>query len=236
VKAMILAAGRGERMRPLTDRIPKPLIEVAGQALILWHIKALVEVGITELVINTCWLGAAIRTTLGDGRNFGARIEYSQEVNVLDTAGGIAHARALLGSESFAVVSADIWTELPRQALLQPLRQNLDAHLFMVPNPVHHRQGDFVLNNGLLQPQGQPCVTYSGMGIFRPRLFAPLAPEQPAPLAPLLRQAMAGNRISGECFAGRWFDIGTPERLQTLMDTLGTVTQKHPFENGADLL
>ncbi|RMG60412.1 MAG: nucleotidyltransferase family protein [Gammaproteobacteria bacterium] len=214
MKAMILAAGRGERMRPLTEHTPKPLLEVCGKPLIVHHIERLREAGFEELVINTGWLGSRIREALGDGRTLGVSIRYSIEPEraPLETAGGIAHALPLLGDEPFLVVNADVWTDYaPRPQW----RWGDDlAHLLLVPNPPHHPQGDFALGeDGRLHAEGAPRLTYAGIGWYRPQAFQGLDPDTPAPLAPLLRQWMRDGRVRGSVHSGQWQDIGTPERL-----------------------
>ena len=221
MRAMILAAGRGERMRPLTDTLPKPLIPVAGKPLIQWHIEKLAAAGITDIVINHAWLGARIEETLQDGRQWGVHIRYSAETNALETAGGIATALTLLGEEPFLVMNGDIWCDWePSQALqiaeLLPLHQQ-QAWLLLVPNPAHHQDGDFGLTaSGLVTNDTSPRYTFAGIGVYKPSLFAQTLPQQPAKLAPLLREAIARQCISGQLHLGRWVDVGTPERLNTL--------------------
>jgi len=252
--AMILAAGRGERMRPLTDHTPKPLLEVGGRALIVWHIERLVAAGITELVINHAHLGAQIEAALGDGSQFGARIRYSPETHALETAGGIANALPLLSSSSidewesaknpgevFAVINGDIFCDYDFARLhhhAATLKTNGDrAHLVLVDNPAHHPQGDFALLEGRVKPQTSPNIplsgealnsplargergvevlTFSGIGLYHSDLFAPIPRGSIAPLAPLLREQIAQGRVSGEHHAGRWIDVGTPQRLHEL--------------------
>jgi len=213
MKAMILAAGRGERMRPLTDHTPKPLLEVAGQRLIEYHIHNLVTAGITELVINHAHLGEQIEALLGDGTAYGTAIQYSVETEALETAGGIFHALPLLGDAPFVVVNADIWTDYP----FQQLSKSIDglAHLVLVNNPDHHLQGDFALQGNQVKAEGEPRFTFSGISILKPELFA-ACQGGAFPLAPLLRHAMLEGRVSGEYYAGQWCDVGTPERLQSL--------------------
>ncbi len=217
MKAMILAAGRGERMRPLTDTTPKPLLEVAGKPLIVWHLEALARAGIEEIVINHAWLGEQMESVLGDGGAYGVSIRYSPEKpEALETAGGIIQALPLLGEDPFLVMNADIWCDYPFTHLVAPpLSPAFLAHLVMVDNPPQHPEGDFVLSKGLLSTEGQPQLTFSGMGVYSPALFAGLA-EGKRPLAPLLRAAMIEARVSGEHYSGTWFDIGTPARLQQL--------------------
>lgn len=214
MKAMILAAGRGERMRPLTDRVPKPLLEVAGKPLIQYHIEALREAGFAELVVNHAHLGEQIVARLGDGSAFGVRIDYSPEPpGALETGGGIRQALRLLGTDAFVVVNGDIWTDYPyRQLYREP--EGL-AHLVLVDNPRHHRDGDFQLNGGRVSAEGNSRLTFSGIGLYRPELFAG-TPQGRFPLAPLLRTAMEAGRVSGERYRGRWMDIGTVQRLAEL--------------------
>lgn len=221
MKAMILAAGRGERMRPLTDHTPKPLLEAGGKPLIVWHIERLVRAGITELVINHAHLGQQIEDRLGDGRQFGAQIRYSPErPAALETAGGIAHALHLLGGGPFAVVNGDIYCEYDfahLKARMQALATGSDAaHLVLVNNPSHHPTGDFHLQQGRLLPSGDPRLTFSGIGVYKPSLFEHLDRNAAAPLAPLLREQLALGRVSGEHYTGGWVDVGTPERLEQL--------------------
>ena len=214
MKAMILAAGRGERMRPLTDRAPKPLLEAAGKPLIQYHIEALREAGFTELVVNHAHLGAQIVARLGDGRAFGVRIDYSPEPGgALETGGGIRQALPLLGEGAFVVVNADIWTDYPYRRLRRE-PEGL-AHLVLVDNPEHHRDGDFQLNGDQVSAEGDTRLTFSGIGLYRPELFAAV-PQGRFPLAPLLRSAMQAGQVSGEHYRGRWMDIGTAERLAEL--------------------
>ncbi len=220
MKAMILAAGRGERMRPLTDRVPKPLLEAAGKPLIQYHIEALREAGFTELVVNHAHLGAQIVARLGDGRAFGVRIDYSPEPEgALETGGGIRQALPLLGAGAFIVVNGDIWTDYPyRELRREP--EGL-AHLVLVDNPRHHSDGDFQLQGATVAAEGDKRLTFSGIGLYRPELFAG-APQGRFPLAPLLRSAMQAGQVSGEHYRGRWMDIGTTERLAELDRQLRT--------------
>jgi MurNAc alpha-1-phosphate uridylyltransferase len=211
---MILAAGRGERMRPLTDTTPKPLLQVGGQALIEYHIRALHEAGINEIVINHAWLGEQIRQYLGDGSRYGVQIQYSDEsAGALETAGGIIKALPLLGEVPFVVVNGDIFTDYAYAGL--PQQPDGLAHLVMVDNPPQHPGGDFVLREGRLLADGEPRLTFSGIGVYDPQLFAGYQPGA-LPLALLLRDAMARNEVSGERYTGQWLDIGTPERLAEL--------------------
>jgi MurNAc alpha-1-phosphate uridylyltransferase len=211
---MILAAGRGERMRPLTDRTPKPLLPVAGKPLIVWHLERLARAGYRDIVINHAHLPDQIEGLLDDGAAWGVSIRYSAEPpGALETAGGIANALPLLGSEPFLVVNGDIWCDLDL-ATLPPLADHDLAHLVLVPNPPQHPNGDFDLQDGRVGVS--PRLTFSGIGRYRPELFASLERGQPARLAPLLREAMATDRVSGQIHTGRWVDVGTPERLVAL--------------------
>lgn len=220
MKAMILAAGRGERMRPLTDRTPKPLLPVGGKPLIAWHLEHLASAGIREVVINHAHLGDQIVSALGNGQQWAMSIEYSAEMTALETAGGIAKALPLLGPEPFLVVNGDIFTDMDfsqcREKAQTMLQHNRLAHLYLVDNPAQHAQGDFALNNGLVEADGSHKLTFSGVGIYQPALFASVASGQPAKLAPILRSAMISLQVSGEHFQGAWHDIGTPERLAAL--------------------
>ncbi|MCL6264000.1 N-acetylmuramate alpha-1-phosphate uridylyltransferase MurU [Craterilacuibacter sp. RT1T] len=221
MRAMILAAGRGERMRPLTDTTPKPLLAVAGSPLIGWHLKRLAKAGVREVVINHAWLGAKIEAALGEGAAYGLSIRYSAEGEQgLETAGGIATALPLLGDAPFIVVNGDVLTDidfgqLAAQAALLDGKTRL-AHLVLVSNPVHNSRGDFgLLADGLLaaSPAQGTGLTFSGIGLYHPALFAATPAGQPAKLAPLLRQAMAHGQVSGALHPGIWLDVGTPERL-----------------------
>lgn len=213
MKAMILAAGRGERMRPLTDHTPKPLLSAGGKCLIEYHIEALAQAGFRELVINHAHLGEQIEQKLGDGQRYGVAIQYSAEGQALETGGGIFRALPLLGDEPFLVVNGDVWCDYPYERLRQ--RTVAWAHLVLVDNPPQHPQGDFVLRDGRVYDEEGARLTFSGIGVYHPRLFAQCRPGA-FPLAPLLRQAMAEERVSGEHYQGYWSDIGTPERLQAL--------------------
>ena len=217
--AMILAAGRGERMRPLTYHLPKPLLQAGGKPLIVWHIERLVRAGITDLVINHAHLGAQIEKTLGGGSKFGATIKYSDEGTALETAGGIAFALSLLGNEPFAVVNGDIYCDydfgnLPKLAAQMQRSQDI-IHLVLVDNPEHHPAGDFGLQ-GMRVTNTAPKFTFSGIGLYQPELFAHIARGTKAPLAPLLREQIALGKVSGEHHQGIWVDVGTPQRLDEL--------------------
>lgn len=217
---MILAAGRGERMRPLTDECPKPLLEVAGKPLIVWHIERLVAAGLNELVINHAHLGHMLEARLGDGRSFGARIAWSAEPpGALETAGGIANALPLLGDAPFLLVNGDIWCDFDAPRLARTaasLGTRLLAHLLLVDNPAHNAAGDFCLAADRIVPACASRYTYSGIGIYRPKLFAGVVRGERAKLAPLLREAIARDQVGGELHRGRWVDVGTPERLVAL--------------------
>ena len=226
MKVMILAAGRGERMRPLTDLTPKPLLPVGGKPLIVWHLERLARAGLREVVINHAHLGAQIEAALGDGARWGLSIRYSPEPEgALEAAGGIANALTLLGTgEPFLVINGDIYCDWDVARAANALTVNGLAHLVLVPNPPHHARGDFLLANGEVRadieveaPAGNEQVcTFSGIGIYRPQLFADIQRGQPAKLAPLLRAAMDTGGVSGELHAGRWIDVGTPQRLADL--------------------
>ncbi len=246
--AMILAAGRGERMRPLTDRIPKPLLEAGGKPLIVWHIERLVKAGITELVINHAHLGAQIEQRLGDGSRFGAQIQYSAESSALETAGGIANALPLLCPsrpmgdglgmrEPFAVINGDIYCDYDFSLLHEranALHASGDmAHLVLVDNPAHHPKGDFCLQDSRVTPDSyllpdNSCLqlTFSGIGLYHPSLFSHIPRGSVAPLAPLLRAQIAQGKISGERHAGVWVDVGTPQRLAELDAQLTNLLHK----------
>ncbi|MCG6897405.1 MAG: nucleotidyltransferase family protein [Thiocapsa sp.] len=213
MKAMILAAGRGNRMRPLTDRIPKPLLEAGGKPLIQYHIERLAAAGIRDLVINHAHLGEQIEAALGDGRTLGVRIRYSPERPALETGGGIFRALPLLGPDPFLVINGDVWTDLDPSGLR--LAESDLAHLVLVGNPGHHPGGDFALVEGRVALEGDTRLTYSGIGLYSPKLFADCAPGV-FPLAPLLRRAILERRVSGVRYPGQWLDIGTPERLAEL--------------------
>jgi len=218
---MILAAGRGERMRPLTLTTPKPLLRVGGKALIEYHLEHLASQGFEDCVINTAWLGEQIPEALGDGSRYGLSIQYSPEGEPpLETAGGIAHALPLLGDEPFLVINGDIWCDYSPNPDLG-IEDHL-AHLILVENPAHNPEGDFALVDGQVHSDGAIRYTFSGIGYYHPRLFRDLDPNSPAPLAPLLRAAMAAGKVSGALFKGQWLDIGTPERLTQLDQELSS--------------
>ncbi|MDL5597948.1 nucleotidyltransferase family protein [Pseudomonas kribbensis] len=212
MKAMILAAGKGERMRPLTLTTPKPLVRAAGVPLIEYHLRALAAAGFSEIVINHAWLGQQIEDYLGDGSQFGLSIRYSPEGEPLETGGGIFRALPLLGDEAFLVVNGDIWTDYDFSVLHQPISGL--AHLVLADNPAHHPAGDFSLVGDQVQdgqPQS-PTLTYSGIAVLHPQLFDGCT-DGAFKLAPLLRKAMADGQVSGERLKGQWVDVGTHERL-----------------------
>jgi MurNAc alpha-1-phosphate uridylyltransferase len=214
MKAMILAAGRGERMRPLSDTVPKPLLEAGGKPLIVHLIERLARAGFRELVINHSHLGEKISARLGDGGRYGVRIAYSHETGGgLETGGGIFQALSLIDTDPFVVVNGDIWTDFPFDRL--PARLDGLAHLVLVDNPPQHPQGDFSLHDGRILAEGEPRLTFSGIGVYAHALFAECRPGK-FPLAPLLRAAMARQLVSGEHYTGRWRDVGTPQRLEAL--------------------
>lgn len=218
MRAMILAAGRGERMRPLTDHLPKPLLAVGGKPLIVWHIERLAAAGIRDLVINHAHLGEKLIEALGDGASFGVSIQWSAEPpGALETAGGIAQALPLLGAGPLIVINGDIWCDVDVGALITACRwlhpDGILAHLLLVPNPPHHPDGDFVLHDGRVSDQGNDRLTFSGVAAYQPALFDALTPGAPAKLAPLLRAAMQAQKVSGARHTGHWFDVGTPQRL-----------------------
>lgn len=216
MKAMILAAGRGVRMRPLTDTTPKSLLAVGGKPLIVWQLEKLARAGFAEVVINHAHLGHLIEAALGDGSRFGVSIRYSAESEALETAGGIALALPLLGAEPFLVINADIYCDYDYSRLAGLLLADGLAHLVLVDNPPQHPRGDFALEAGRVSVAGGRMLTFSGIGVYAPRLFGGIPPRAKVPLAPLLRKAMAAERVSGEHYRGRWHDVGTAERLAAL--------------------
>jgi len=219
MKAMILAAGMGNRMRPLTLHTPKPLLEVGGKPLIVWHIEKLQKMGVQEIVINTAWLGEKLVDALGDGSQFGVKILWSHEGQGLETAGGIIKALPLLGNEPFILVNGDVWTTMDFAPLLNVQLQDDLAHLVLVENPVQHPQGDFTLaaNKAYTfeQARSGENLTYSGVAVMHPQMFVGLESGK-RPLAPLLKQAMQEEKISAHKLQGVWMDVGTPERLNAL--------------------
>ncbi len=225
-RAMILAAGRGERMRPLTDQLPKPLLQVGGQRLIEYQIRRLAQAGFRQIVINHAYLGTMIEEMLGCGARYGVEITYSPEREVLETAGGIANALPLLTDSHFErpflVVNADIYCDYDYVTILPVLEDmqvnsfNRLAHLVLVDNPVHHATGDFALDQNRVVLPADNSLTFSGIGVYHPLLFREIASKQPAKLAPLLRAGINDACVTGEYYAGLWFDIGTPDRLEQL--------------------
>jgi MurNAc alpha-1-phosphate uridylyltransferase len=216
MKAMVLAAGRGERLRPLTDEIPKALVEAGGKPLIAWHLERLARAGIREGVINVSHLGERIVERIGDGARFGLRLRYSRERERLETAGGIANALGLLGDTPFLLVNADVYCECDFSALMKVELGERLAHLVLVPNPAHHAQGDFSLVRGRVGDDAAPRYTYAGVAIVAPALVAPVKPGEKAPLGPLLHDAARRGLLGGELYEGPWQDVGTPERLAEL--------------------
>lgn len=226
MRAMILAAGRGERMRPLTDRCPKPLLPAGGKPLIVWHVEKLRDAGFTDVVINHAHLGAMIEDALGSGSAFGVRLHYSAEAQALETAGGICKALPLLGREPFLVVNGDVFCDVDFAAL-KNLAPGLSPHadlvwLLLVDNPPHCPDGDFALDGNRVRENGAEKLTFSGIGVYHPALFSGLQPGQPARLPPLLRQAMREGRAGGAHHRGMWMDVGTPQRLAELNAALQT--------------
>lgn len=221
MKAMMLAAGRGERMRPLTDHTPKPLLNVAGHPLAAWHLRALARAGFDEVVINQGWLGEQLPCVLGDGGDYGLRLHYVWEgYPALETGGGIHNALPVLGGEPFLVINGDVWTDLDFAAFVAPgLQDGTLARLVLLDNPGHHPEGDFALREGGVSEDGVSRLTYSGIAVLHPALFDGCRPGA-FKLAPLLRSAMADGRVEGVHHRGAWMDIGTPERLQQLNETL----------------
>jgi MurNAc alpha-1-phosphate uridylyltransferase len=218
MKAMILAAGRGERLRPLTDKIPKPLIKVAGKSLIEYHIENLAKAGFKDIIINTAWLAKQIHQQLGDGSDYAVSIQYSDEGKALETAGGIINALPLLGNEPFVVVNGDIWSNF-NFSILPELNTNIQAHLVLVENPEHNQKGDFALQDNLIKNTGETMYTYSGIGLYKTEFFA----EQKSgvsPLAPIIRNKCENDLISGQYHDGRWTDVGSIERLHELEEEI----------------
>jgi N-acetyl-alpha-D-muramate 1-phosphate uridylyltransferase len=238
MKAMILAAGRGERMRPLTDFKPKPLLKVGGKPLIVWHLERLAKAGFKEIVINHAHLGAQIESALGNGAAWGLSIQYSPEAVALETAGGITNALDLLtdngkNSAPFLVVNGDIFTEIDFRNTVIDMHalqanshaasgsvKNARAHLVLVDNPPQHPNGDFAIDNGMLKNEGKEMLTFSGVGVYHPDLFAEIVKGEAAKLAPLLRKAIENNAATAQYYHGVWHDIGTPERLKSLDESL----------------
>lgn len=220
MKAMLLAAGRGERLRPLTDKIPKPMLCIDGMPLLERHIKRLAEIGVTDIVINTCWLAEQIEEYFYDsGRRFGVNISWSREVEALETGGGIAQALPMLGSEPFLLINGDVWSDFPLRQLSEiNLPAGLDAQLVLVDNPEHHPQGDFSLRGDVVSYEEGERFTFSGISLFRPELFHSYQPAagQCYPLREVLRPAILSARVAATIFSGSWCDVGTVERYQQL--------------------
>jgi N-acetyl-alpha-D-muramate 1-phosphate uridylyltransferase len=216
VKAMVMAAGRGERLRPLTDTLPKPLAPVAGKPLIVYHLEALAKAGIRDVVINLSWLGERIKAALGDGHDYGVRIHYSEEgPKPLEAAGGIFNALPWLGPEPFLVVNGDVWTDIDFSRLA--LDDTADAFIVLVPNPTHNPRGDFALDGDAVIEcdSARQSYTYSGVGMYRPEFFSGCSPGK-FPLLPLLKRAIAARRLRGQLHQGEWCDVGSIERLREL--------------------
>ena len=210
---MILAAGRGERMRPLTDHIPKPLLEVAGKPLIIWHLEKLAKANFEEVIINHAHLGGMIEAYIGDGSRWNLKVTYSREGSPLETAGGIKKALPLIGDQPFLVVNADIYTDFNFATIKNRNLNDCKGHLVMVKNPKQHPDGDFFLQNNQIEREGKERLTFSGIAVYQPKIFEDINIEPVAKLAPILKKLIDAECISGEAYQGLWFDIGTPERL-----------------------
>ncbi len=223
MKAMILAAGRGKRLRPLTDETPKPLLKVAGQSLIEYHIYNLAKAGFKEIIINTAWLAEKIHQQLGDGSNYNVSIQYSDEGDALETAGGIINALPMMGDKPFVVINGDIWCDFDFStwdfSTLPKLKTNIQAHLILVENPEHNQKGDFSLQNGLIKNTGDTMYTFSGIGVYSADFFAKQE-SGISPLAPLIRNKCEDDLVSGQFYDGLWTDVGTIERLHELDEQL----------------
>ena len=228
MKAMILAAGRGERMRPLSDVTPKPLLRAGGKPLIVWALEHLRDGGLGEIIVNHAHLGAQIEAALGDGARFGVSIRYSAEAEALETAGGIVQALAMLGDKAFVAAAGDIYSDYDFASLRSHLLRGKLAHLVLVPNPPHNPAGDFALDGTLLRNGGSSRYTFSGIGLYHPQLFAGVAPGSRHKLAPLLRKAADAGKATGELYTGTWFDIGTPERLASIDRELSREPSSEP--------
>lgn len=218
MKAMILAAGFGHRMRPLTLHTPKPLLKVGGKPLIVWHIENLKRAGITDIVINTAWLADQLHQALGNGSAFGVQITWSNEIDGLETAGGVIHALPYLGEDAFILINGDVWTDFEFEHLQNVELGTALAHLMLVNNPPQHPKGDFGLSGGLalqITESVEQTFTYSGIAVLSPQLFAGLV-EGKRPLAPLLKVAMQTQQVSAQMLLGQWVDVGTPQRLADL--------------------
>jgi N-acetyl-alpha-D-muramate 1-phosphate uridylyltransferase len=222
MKAMILAAGRGERLRPLTERLPKPLVEAGGRTLLDWHLQRLSRAGFREAVINVSHLGEQIVSRVGDGARYGLRVAWSREAEPLETAGGLAQARALLGEAPFLLVNSDIYCEYDFSRLKELSLENHLAHIVLVPNPPHHPEGDFTLEAGAVGNGASPRYTYAGIAVMSPALVAGVRAGEKAPLGPLLREAAGKRRLAGELYGGLWTDVGTITRLDELRTLLAS--------------
>ena len=218
MKAIILAAGLGTRLRPLTLKLPKPLVKAGGKSLIVYHIENLAAAGIRDIVINCAWLGHKLKETLSDGQQWGVNIQYSEESEPLETGGGICKALSLLGDEPFLVVNGDVYMEYDFKVL--PSRLKGLAHLVLVDNPAFKQSGDFALDKGKVKTAGERLLTFSGLSILSPQLFKDCEEGSSFRLAPLLSKAMMYDQVSGEHFSGVWTDVGTPQRLAELEDYL----------------
>jgi MurNAc alpha-1-phosphate uridylyltransferase len=227
MKALILAAGRGERLRPLTDTVPKALVEAGGKPLIAWHLERLSAVGCVEVVINVSHLAQRIVERIGDGSAYGLRISYSREAEPLETAGGIAQALPLLGGAPFLLINADIYCEYDISRLLGLALGRRRAHLVLIPNPSHRPVGDFTLENGMIGNGAASRYTYAGVAVMSPDIVSGIRPGEKAPLAPLLREAAGQGLISGERYDGVWHDVGTRERLMELEARLASRNEAH---------
>jgi MurNAc alpha-1-phosphate uridylyltransferase len=217
---MVLAAGRGERLRPLSDRVPKPLLEAGGKPLLAWHLERLAAAGVRDVLVNVAHLGAQIIARFGDGARYGVAIRWSQEPEPLETAGGLAYARELLGPSPFLLINADIWCDLDLAPLTRHRLGDRLAHLVLIPNPAHNPAGDFSLRDGAVGNEAAARYTYAGIAVISPRLVSDIPAGTKAPLAPLLRAAAARDAVTGELHSGAWHDAGTAERLAVLRAAL----------------
>jgi MurNAc alpha-1-phosphate uridylyltransferase len=223
---MILAAGRGERMRPLTDTAPKPLLPAGGKPLIQFHIEALRAAGVTDIVINLAWQGAMLRDSLGDGSRFDVQLHYTDEGSeALETGGGIFNALHLLGEKPFIVVSGDIWTDFPMQTLRARLTKPDVAHFVMAPNPDFHPRGDFALTDGRVREGERQRYTYANIAVLTREFFADCQPGK-FPLVPVMRRWIREDRVSGELYEGEWRNVGTPAQLNDLNEYLARVSAR----------
>ena len=220
MKAMVLAAGRGERLRPLTERLPKPLVEAGGKALIDWHLERLAAAGLRDVVVNVSHLADQVVRHVGDGERYGLRVAWSREAEPLETAGGIANARALLGEAPFLLVNSDIYCDYDFSGLKGIALKNSLAHIVLVPNPPQHPEGDFTLESGMVGNGSAPRYTYAGVALMSPALVSAVNPGDKAPLGPLLRKAAGERRLAGELYGGLWTDVGTAARLDELRTML----------------